>query len=173
MGGGIGYGEGDFCWVIFWELVVSMTDVREVRGEELKTEEGEVKKAGWGLILLLGSLAAMGPLAIDMYLPTMPGIAADLHTDMGQQRGWRRTLCRVQLLHWGWRCGQVEHFMARCPGPVGAQATDDGGAGDFCVGLGGMCAGDFGGVVAGVAIFAGAGGLRGDGDFAGGGAGSV
>jgi DHA1 family bicyclomycin/chloramphenicol resistance-like MFS transporter len=39
-------------------------------------------KAGFGLILLLGSLAAMGPLAIDMYLPTMPSIAANLHTDM-------------------------------------------------------------------------------------------
>jgi DHA1 family bicyclomycin/chloramphenicol resistance-like MFS transporter len=31
---------------------------------------------------LLGSLAAMGPLAIDMYLPTMPSIARSLHTDM-------------------------------------------------------------------------------------------
>jgi MFS transporter, DHA1 family, multidrug resistance protein len=39
-------------------------------------------KAGLGLILLLGSLAAMGPLAIDMYLPTMPSIAQSLHTDM-------------------------------------------------------------------------------------------
>ncbi len=39
-------------------------------------------KAGFGLILLLGSLAAMGPLAIDMYLPTMPTIARDLQTDM-------------------------------------------------------------------------------------------
>ena len=39
-------------------------------------------KAGVGLILLLGSLAAMGPLAIDMYLPTMPSIADSLHTDM-------------------------------------------------------------------------------------------
>jgi len=39
-------------------------------------------KAGFGLILLLGSLSAMGPLAIDMYLPTMPSIAQNLHTDM-------------------------------------------------------------------------------------------
>jgi len=39
-------------------------------------------KAGWGLILLLGSISAMGPLAIDMYLPTMPAIAVNLHTDM-------------------------------------------------------------------------------------------
>lgn len=39
-------------------------------------------RAGLSLILLLGSLAAMGPLAIDMYLPTMPSIAVSLHTDM-------------------------------------------------------------------------------------------
>jgi DHA1 family bicyclomycin/chloramphenicol resistance-like MFS transporter len=41
-------------------------------------------KAGWGLILLLGSISAMGPLAIDMYLPTMPAIARNLHADMSQ-----------------------------------------------------------------------------------------
>lgn len=41
------------------------------------------KKAGAGLIVLLGCLAGMGPLAIDMYLPTMPGIAVDLKTTMG------------------------------------------------------------------------------------------
>jgi DHA1 family bicyclomycin/chloramphenicol resistance-like MFS transporter len=39
-------------------------------------------RAGFGLILLLGSISAMGPLAIDMYLPTMPAIARNLHTDM-------------------------------------------------------------------------------------------
>ena len=39
-------------------------------------------KAGLGLILLLGSISAMGPLAIDMYLPTMPAIALSLGTDM-------------------------------------------------------------------------------------------
>lgn len=30
---------------------------------------------------MLGSLTAFGPMAIDMYLPAMPAIAADLHTD--------------------------------------------------------------------------------------------
>ncbi len=39
-------------------------------------------RAGFGLILLLGLISAMGPLAIDMYLPTMPQIARSLHTDM-------------------------------------------------------------------------------------------
>ncbi len=32
----------------------------------------------WGLVILLGSLTAMGPLAIDMYLPSLPAIGADL-----------------------------------------------------------------------------------------------
>lgn len=32
----------------------------------------------WGLVILLGAITAMGPLAIDMYLPTLPSIGADL-----------------------------------------------------------------------------------------------
>ncbi|GAA4578208.1 multidrug effflux MFS transporter [Micromonospora coerulea] len=32
------------------------------------------------LVLVLGSLIAIGPLTIDMYLPALPSIAADLHT---------------------------------------------------------------------------------------------
>lgn len=32
------------------------------------------------LILILGSLTALGPFSIDMYLPSFPAIAADLHT---------------------------------------------------------------------------------------------
>ncbi|MGE0666305.1 MAG: multidrug effflux MFS transporter [Sphingomonadales bacterium] len=36
---------------------------------------------GVRLTLLLGSLTAFGPIAIDMYLPSMPAIAADLATD--------------------------------------------------------------------------------------------
>ena len=37
----------------------------------------------WGLILLLGSLTAMGPLAIDMYLPSLPSMSASLHASPG------------------------------------------------------------------------------------------
>lgn len=37
-----------------------------------------------GLILLLGTLAALGPFAIDTYLPAFPAIAADLHVDTGK-----------------------------------------------------------------------------------------
>lgn len=32
----------------------------------------------WGLVVLLGSLTAMGPVAIDMYLPSLPTIGQDL-----------------------------------------------------------------------------------------------
>ena len=35
----------------------------------------------WGLVILLGSLTAMGPLAIDMYLPSLPAIGAALKAD--------------------------------------------------------------------------------------------
>lgn len=37
----------------------------------------------WPLIVILGALAAFGPLAIDMYLPTLPAIARDLRADDG------------------------------------------------------------------------------------------
>lgn len=36
------------------------------------------QKTPWGLMLLLGGLTALGPLAIDMYLPSLPAIGADL-----------------------------------------------------------------------------------------------
>src|SRR6187431_3027877 len=32
------------------------------------------------LILILGSMTALGPFSIDMYLPSFSGIAKDLHT---------------------------------------------------------------------------------------------
>lgn len=38
----------------------------------------------WGLVILLGSLTAMGPLAIDMYLPSLPAIAEGLRADPAQ-----------------------------------------------------------------------------------------
>src|ERR1700744_6621238 len=37
------------------------------------------ERTPWGLVILLGSLTAMGPLAIDMYLPSLPSIGAGLH----------------------------------------------------------------------------------------------
>lgn len=38
----------------------------------------------WGLVVLLGALTAMGPLAIDMYLPSLPAIGQDLKASAGQ-----------------------------------------------------------------------------------------
>ncbi len=37
------------------------------------------RKTPWGLVSLLGALTAMGALAIDMYLPSLPAIGVDLH----------------------------------------------------------------------------------------------
>jgi MFS transporter, DHA1 family, multidrug resistance protein len=42
------------------------------------------EKAPWALVLLLGSLTALGPLAIDMYLPSLPAIARSLHAPPGE-----------------------------------------------------------------------------------------
>lgn len=41
----------------------------------------------WGLVFLLGSLTAMGPLAIDMYLPSLPQIGAELHATSAETQG--------------------------------------------------------------------------------------
>jgi len=38
----------------------------------------------WGLVVLLGSLTALGPLAIDMYLPSLPAIGAALRAEPAQ-----------------------------------------------------------------------------------------
>jgi DHA1 family bicyclomycin/chloramphenicol resistance-like MFS transporter len=38
----------------------------------------------WGLVVLLGSLTALGALAIDMYLPSLPAIAASLRATAGE-----------------------------------------------------------------------------------------
>ena len=41
-------------------------------------------KTPWGLVTLLGSLTAMGAPSIDMYLPSLPAMAADLHASSAQ-----------------------------------------------------------------------------------------
>ena len=41
----------------------------------------------WGLVVLLGSLTAMGPLAIDMYLSSLPTIERSLHATAAQTQG--------------------------------------------------------------------------------------
>lgn len=42
------------------------------------------KKEYFFLILILGTLTALGPFSIDMYLPGFPAIAADLHTNVAR-----------------------------------------------------------------------------------------
>ena len=42
------------------------------------------QKTPWGLVTLLGALTALGPLAIDMYLPSLPTIGAELHASAAQ-----------------------------------------------------------------------------------------
>lgn len=43
------------------------------------TGTGRLERTPWGLVTLLGALTAMGALAIDMYLPSLPAMGADLH----------------------------------------------------------------------------------------------
>jgi DHA1 family bicyclomycin/chloramphenicol resistance-like MFS transporter len=46
--------------------------------------EAAPQRTPWGLVVLLGALTAMGPLAIDMYLPSLPSIGAGLHATPGE-----------------------------------------------------------------------------------------
>jgi DHA1 family bicyclomycin/chloramphenicol resistance-like MFS transporter len=55
----------------------------------------------WGLVVLLGSLTAMGPLAIDMYLPSLLAIGRDLHASASQ------TQATVSTFLAGMAIGQV------------------------------------------------------------------
>jgi DHA1 family bicyclomycin/chloramphenicol resistance-like MFS transporter len=43
------------------------------------TAQLQPERTPWGLVVLLGGLTAMGPLAIDMYLPSLPAIGTNLH----------------------------------------------------------------------------------------------
>ena len=52
--------------------------------KDLMTAIPENQRTPWGLVVLLGLLTAMGPLAIDMYLPSLPAIGRDLQATAGQ-----------------------------------------------------------------------------------------
>lgn len=41
----------------------------------------------WGLVFLLGALTAFAPMSIDMYLPSLPAIGADLRASVAQTQG--------------------------------------------------------------------------------------
>jgi MFS transporter, DHA1 family, multidrug resistance protein len=47
-------------------------------------EPTPAERTPWGLVILLGSLTAMGPVAIDMYLPSLPAIGAGLRASPGE-----------------------------------------------------------------------------------------
>ncbi len=51
---------------------------------QLQPERTPPVNTPWGLVVLLGSLTAMGPVAIDMYLPSLPAIAVGLHASAGE-----------------------------------------------------------------------------------------
>jgi DHA1 family bicyclomycin/chloramphenicol resistance-like MFS transporter len=51
------------------------------------TETEAPERTPWGLVVLLGSLTALGPLSIDMYLPSLPAIGADLHAPESLTQG--------------------------------------------------------------------------------------
>lgn len=68
-----------------------------------QVHEARRTSAPFGLILLLGLLTALGPLAIDMYLPGLPQIAKQLHTNTGATE---RT---VSVFFLGMAMGQLFH----------------------------------------------------------------
>ena len=47
----------------------------------------EEERTPWGLVLLLGALTAFAPMSIDMYLPSLPAIGADLAATAAQTQG--------------------------------------------------------------------------------------
>ncbi|MEU8662904.1 multidrug effflux MFS transporter [Actinoplanes philippinensis] len=59
-----------------------MASTRTVTPPDADLSPGELMPAGrrFRIVLVLGLLTALGPLTIDMYLPSLPAITADLHT---------------------------------------------------------------------------------------------
>jgi DHA1 family bicyclomycin/chloramphenicol resistance-like MFS transporter len=60
----------------------------------------------WGLVILLGALTAMGPVAIDMYLPSLPAMGLALHASPKQ------TQATVTAFLAGMAIGQVFYGSA-------------------------------------------------------------
>ena len=47
-------------------------------GMAVEAGSGRAPRSTWGLVVLLGALTAFAPMGIDMYLPSLPAIGADL-----------------------------------------------------------------------------------------------
>jgi MFS transporter, DHA1 family, multidrug resistance protein len=60
---------------------------RAMPDQTLRPEAGPASDPIWRPALVLGLLSALGPFAIDMYLPAMPVIAADLGTSIQGMQG--------------------------------------------------------------------------------------
>jgi DHA1 family bicyclomycin/chloramphenicol resistance-like MFS transporter len=79
----------------------------------------EVPRSSAGIILLVGSMSALGAIAGDIYLPTLPQIALDFHTSDG---GAQQTIAFTML---GGAVGQLtvgpisDYFGRRIPVLVG------------------------------------------------------
>lgn len=83
-----------------------------------ETRDGQAATP-WGLVILLGALTAFAPMSIDMYLPSLPAIGADLGADAAQ------TQATVAAFFAGMAIGQFfygpasDRFGRRAPIMVG------------------------------------------------------
>jgi DHA1 family bicyclomycin/chloramphenicol resistance-like MFS transporter len=53
----------------------------------MTSQQAAADRTPWGLVFLLGALTAFAPMSIDMYLPSLPSIGADLHASAAQTQG--------------------------------------------------------------------------------------
>src|SRR5579864_9399463 len=78
---------------------------------------GRATTADGRLVILMGDLAAMGPLAIDMYLPGMPAMGIALHATVAE------TEATVSAFLAGMAIGQLLYGPASDRLRLGALAT--------------------------------------------------
>lgn len=89
--------------------------------QSTNTDAAEVKKP-WFFVPLLAAMTALGPLSIDMYLPSLPTIARDLGSDVGASQA------TVSVFFAGLAIGQLffgpasDRFGRRAPLLVGLAA---------------------------------------------------
>jgi DHA1 family bicyclomycin/chloramphenicol resistance-like MFS transporter len=53
----------------------------------MTSQQAAADRTPWGLVFLLGALTAFAPMSIDMYLPSLPSIGADLNASAAQTQG--------------------------------------------------------------------------------------
>jgi len=97
---------------------------KAVQKAAMTAEPAPPERTPWGLVILLGSLTAMGPVAIDMYLPSLPAIGVGLHASPGEAQA------TVSAFLAGMAVGAA--LLRPGVGPAGTQAADPLGHGDLC-----------------------------------------